>query len=90
MQKQALGRKWSGALCGLQWREEVQSRLNWVGVSFPTHRRFGFASRLYVVNRPLSCSATGCAENGIVLVYSRMGVGTGVPRPNVVYLRGFH
>lgn len=52
MQKQALGRKWSGALCGLQWREEVQSRLNWVGVSFPTHRRFGFASRLYVVNRP--------------------------------------
>lgn len=41
-------------------RSSAVPRLNWVGVSFPTHRRFGFASRLYVVNRPLSCSVTGC------------------------------
>ena len=37
--------------------QSLRDLFGW-GVLFPTHRRFGFASRLYVVNRPLSRSAT--------------------------------
>ena len=42
--------------------QSLRDLFGW-GVLFPTHRRFGFASRLYVVNRPCCRSARECKMN---------------------------
>ena len=44
--------------------QSLRDLFGW-GVLFPTHRRFGFASRLYAVNRPLSRAATELGESVI-------------------------